>query len=117
MLPTTEVRMPPSGATISFERLDYGRVGAEQAHTDLTRADERLAPGREWNRPIRQVERAPQALPAIGAIEDQPLLARVQNLHRTMPQGRMRASYPQAIARECQVRVLTIVLRADRQRA
>src|SRR5256885_16439596 len=107
--------MPPSGATISFKRLDYGRVGAERARTDVARADERLAPGRERNRPIRQVEGAAQALPAIGALEDQPLLARLQNLHRAMPQRRMRAAYPQAIAGERQIRVLTRVLRANGQ--
>src|SRR5438874_2363286 len=102
--------MLPSGATISFKRLDYGRVGAERVSTDLTRADERLAPGGERNWPIRQVERAAQALPAIGALKDQPLLARLKNLHRTMPQRRMRAAYGQAIARERQVRILTGVL-------
>src|SRR4051794_34386075 len=104
-----------SGAAISFEHFDYGRVGPERARTDLTSADERLAPGRERNRPIRQVERATQALPAIGALEDQPLLAGLQNLHRTMPQRRMRAAYPQAIARERQVRVLTGMLRSNGQ--
>src|SRR5205823_3504237 len=101
-LPAAEIRMLRSGAAISLEHFDYGRVGPDGARADLTRADEWLAPGRERNRPIRQVESATQALAATSALEHQPLLARLQNPHRTMPQRRMHAAYFQAIARERQ---------------
>ena len=75
---------PALVAARSFNRLDDGRVSAEPAVVDLTRADQGPTAARKRRFALGEIESTEQPLAPEAPLEDQLLVARFENLHRTL---------------------------------